>query len=182
MRDPGQGAEHSGTYYNDTYVDKGTVINTIHQSTGVGVLVEGSASGVLLKNNLIDMAGGVALSVDPNSERNFASDYNLFHPSGTAALALWKGKTFSSRTDWLHETGFDVNSVTAAAGVNNLFFSAAPDVLPFVGSIRQSPKVDSEYNKDLQRDEYVTTMRYGMKLFRPENLVVILTDTDQVYV
>jgi hypothetical protein len=74
-----------------------------------------------------------------------------------------------------------IDSVAAAAGVNNLFFSAAQDVLPFVGSIRQAPKVDSEYNKDLQRDEYVTTMRYGMKLFRPENLVVVLTDTDQVY-
>jgi hypothetical protein len=70
--------------------------------------------------------------------------------------------------------------VTAAAGVNNLFFSAASDVLPFVGLIRQAPKVDSEYNKDWQRDEYVTTCRYAFKLFRPENLVVVVTDTDQV--
>lgn len=69
---------------------------------------------------------------------------------------------------------------TAAAGVNNLFFSAAPDVLPFVGAIRQAPKVDSEYNKDFQREEYVTTCRYAFKLYRPENLVVVLSDTDQV--
>lgn len=74
-----------------------------------------------------------------------------------------------------------IDSVTAAAGVCNLFFSATPDVLPFVGAVRQPVKVDSEYNKDYQRDEYVTTMRYGVKLFRPENLVVVLTDTDQVY-
>lgn len=73
-----------------------------------------------------------------------------------------------------------INSVTAAAGVNNLFFSAASDVLPFVGNIRQAPKVDSDYNKDFQREEYVTTCRYGFKLYRPENLVVIVTDTDQV--
>jgi hypothetical protein len=66
-------------------------------------------------------------------------------------------------------------------GVANLFFSAQSDVLPFVGAIRQAPKVDSEYNKDLQRDEYVTTMRYGLKLFRPENLVVVLTDNSRVY-
>lgn len=69
---------------------------------------------------------------------------------------------------------------TAAAGVCNLFFSAAPDALPIVGSVRQNPKVDSDYNKDLQRDEYVTTCRYGFKLYRPENMVVVLTDTDQV--
>lgn len=73
-----------------------------------------------------------------------------------------------------------INAKTTTAGVANLFFSAASDVLPFVGNVRQSPKVDSEYNKDLQREEYVTTCRYGFKLFRPENLVTIITDTDQV--
>lgn len=73
-----------------------------------------------------------------------------------------------------------INGKTTAAGVANLFFSATPDVLPFVGSVRQAPKVDSEFNKDLQREEYVTTCRYGFKLFRPENLVTVITDTDQL--
>ena len=73
-----------------------------------------------------------------------------------------------------------VDSKTVTTGVANYFFSAAPDVVPFVGSVRQPPKVDSEYNKDFQRDEYVTTCRYGFKLFRPENLVTVLSDTDQV--
>lgn len=72
----------------------------------------------------------------------------------------------------------DSNAVTN--GVANYFFSATPDVLPFVGSIRQPPKVDSDYNKDLQREEYITTCRYGFKLFRPENLVTVLTDASQV--
>jgi len=69
----------------------------------------------------------------------------------------------------------DSNAVTNGAA--NLFFSAASDVLPFVGNVRQAPKVDSSYNKDLQRDEYVTTCRYGFKLFRPENLVTVLSST-----
>ncbi len=73
-----------------------------------------------------------------------------------------------------------IDGLSVTTGVANYFFSAAPDVLPFVGSVRQPPKVDSEYNKDLQREEYVTTCRYGFKLFRPENLVTVLTDTDQV--
>lgn len=64
----------------------------------------------------------------------------------------------------------------ATNGVANLFFSAAPDAQPFVGAIRQSPQVDSEYNKDYQREEYVTTVRYGLDLFRPENLVTVITD------
>ena len=69
---------------------------------------------------------------------------------------------------------------TTAAGKANMFFSADPTVLPFIGAWRQMPQVDSEYNKDYQREEYVTTARYGVDLYRPENLVCVLTDTDQV--
>lgn len=71
-----------------------------------------------------------------------------------------------------------INAVAAPTGaVNNIFFSAAGgDAMPIMGALRQAPQVDSEYNKDLQREEYVTTMRYGMKLYRPENFITILTD------
>jgi hypothetical protein len=65
-------------------------------------------------------------------------------------------------------------------GVSNCFFSAAPDALPNIGAVRQPPKVDSDYNKDLQREEYVTTCRYDFKLFRPENYVCVLTDATAV--
>ena len=73
-----------------------------------------------------------------------------------------------------------INSKTSGAGVANLFFSAAPDARPFIGQIRQQPTVESEYNKDFQREEYVATCRYGFGLYRPEALVTIITDTDQV--
>ena len=72
------------------------------------------------------------------------------------------------------------DSSTTTAGKCNLFFSADSSILPFVGAWRQLPKVDGEYNKDFQREEYVTTCRYGLKVYRPENLVVVLSDTDQV--
>ncbi len=71
-------------------------------------------------------------------------------------------------------------SRTSAAGVANLFFSAAPDARPFIGLVREQPHVDSEYNKDFQREEYVSTCRYGFGLWRPEALITIITDTDQV--
>lgn len=70
-----------------------------------------------------------------------------------------------------------------ASGTNalcNIFFSAAQDVLPFVGAFRQMPKVDADYNKDFQREEYVTTSRYGLKIFRPENFVTILSNPGSV--
>lgn len=83
---------------------------------------------------------------------------------------------------FLPKTGSEtINSVSVnSSATANYFFSAAPDVLPFVGSVRQAPKVDSEYNKDYQREEYVVTARYGHKVYRPENLVTILSATDQV--
>jgi len=66
---------------------------------------------------------------------------------------------------------------TVTNGVANVFFSAAGgDTSPFKGAIRQAPRVESERNKDLQRDEYVLTTRYGFGFYRPENFVTVLTD------
>lgn len=73
-----------------------------------------------------------------------------------------------------------INGRTVTAGVANLFFIADGDATPFIGLVRQAPIVDSEWNKDYQREEYVTTARYGFGLYRPESLVTIITDTDQV--
>jgi len=69
----------------------------------------------------------------------------------------------------------DFSSVNGKA---NLFFSADSSASPFVGAWRQMPEVDFEYNKDYQRDEFVTTARYGVKLYRPENMVRIASKTN----
>lgn len=69
-----------------------------------------------------------------------------------------------------------LETVNAAGFKANLFFSADSTVTPFIGAWRQMPEVDTEYNKDFQRTEFVTTARYGVKLYRPENLVVVLSN------
>lgn len=142
----------------------------------------------------VPMVNLVAI-VDPSVEYTLSTLTNLVNVSnnprweGIVSSGISTGMKFISNV-----YGFDVyvsqnlktgvnetiGGVTSGAGVANLFFSAAPDVLPFVGSVRQAPKVDSEFNKDMQREEYVTTCRYGFKLYRPENMVVVITDTDQV--
>jgi len=92
--------------------------------------------------------------------------------------------------------GFDIyvsnylpNSITetigsgtvTSDGVCNYFFSAAPgDTLPVVGAFRQMPTVYSEFNKDLQQEEYLTICEYGFKLYRKENIINILTSTGVV--
>jgi hypothetical protein len=76
-------------------------------------------------------------------------------------------------------TGGVAGSVTN--GVANYLFSATPgDTLPWVGAFRQHPTVYSEFNKDLQQEEYLTIAEYGFKLYRPENMVTILTNTTVV--
>ena len=69
-----------------------------------------------------------------------------------------------------------IGATTVTNGKANMFFSADSTVLPFVGAWRQMPTVDTEFNKDYQRTEFVTTARYGLKLYRPENLVTVITE------
>lgn len=146
----------------------------------------------LRKANLPDR--NLIAIVDPSVEYTLNTLTNLVNMSnnpkweGIVAESIASGHRFVKNI-----YGFDVyvsnylpksqnetiGGLTTASGVANIFMSAvAADWMPFVGAWRQMPEVDSEYNKDLQRDEYLTTARYGLKVYRPENLVVCLTDTD----
>jgi len=69
----------------------------------------------------------------------------------------------------------DDNSVTCDGFKANLFFSTDTPGGTFMGAWRQMPEVDSEYNKDYQRWEFLTTARYDTALYRPEGLVTILS-------
>lgn len=147
-----------------------------------------------LRKANVPMTNLVAI-VDPSVEMQLQKDVTTVYDSNPTWEKVVKDGMSTGMRYSMNIFGFDVyvsdflkssmaetiNSVSVTTGVANLFFSAAPDVVPFVGNVRQSPKVDSEYNKDLQREEYVTTARWGFDLYRPENLVTILSDTDQVY-
>lgn len=148
-----------------------------------------------LRKALVPMTNLIAV-VDPTTEQALASLSNIVTVSNNP---MWEGIVRDGMSTGMQFKfniyGFDVyvsdNLVTgltetidagsgsrsvSGTGVANLFFSAASDALPFVGAIRQAPKVDSEFNKDFQREEYVTTCRYGVKLYRPENLVTVITN------
>lgn len=70
--------------------------------------------------------------------------------------------------------GSTTNDFSSVAGKPSYFFSAASDVMPWKGAWRQAPIVDTEWNKDFQRTEFVTTARYGVKLYRPENMISVI--------
>lgn len=65
---------------------------------------------------------------------------------------------------------------TAADAKVNTFFSATQGMLPWIGAWRQQPKVEGEWNKDMQRQEYITTAYYGVAPQNVDNRISILTD------
>jgi len=181
----------STNLYNGTahrFVGSGT-------SQAIGVADFARALFSLKKANMPD-TNLIAL-VDPSVEYSINTLSNLTNVSNNP---MWEGVITSGiasgRRFVKNIYGFDIytsNYLPSAAsetisavstntsGIANIFFSAAgKDLLPFMGAWRQMPKVDTDYNKDFQREEYVTTARYGLKVYRPENLVVVLTNTDIV--
>ncbi len=182
--------------------DPNTINGARHRQVGSGasevIAVEDFAKArfALQKAN-VPMTDLIAI-VDPSVEYTLNTLTNLvnisnnprwegvvstsINPTGMKFLYNIEGfDIFVSQNVQAHTASETINTVTATSGVSNIFFSAAQDVVPFIGVMRQPPKVDSEFNKDLQREEFVTTMRYGLKLFRPENLFTLVTDNDQVY-
>lgn len=73
-------------------------------------------------------------------------------------------------------TDIDGTTSTAGSSVANLFMSVVDDNhKPIMSAWRQSPKVEGERNKDRQRDEFLTTARWGMGAQRVDTLGVIVT-------
>ena len=152
----------------------------------------------LKKSNVPDR--GMVAIVDPSVEYQLNTLTNLTNVSNNP---MWEGIVRDGIATGMRFVanvyGFDVytsnylkNTVADAAlleadgttaqdfstnnGVANLFFSSDAGANPFVGAWRQMPEVDYEYNKDYQRHEYVTTARYGVKKYRPEGIVSIVSN------
>jgi hypothetical protein len=130
--------------------------------------------------------------VDPSVEYTLNTSTNIVNVSnnpmweGIVSDGIASGMRFVKNvygfdvycSNHLKSNGTETLETVAISGfANNLFFSAAPGVQPIVGAWRQMPKVDSEFNKDFQRTEFVTTARYGLGFYRPENMVVVPSNT-----
>lgn len=65
------------------------------------------------------------------------------------------------------------NDFSTTTGKVNLFFSTFE--APFVGAWRRMPELEYEYEMDRQIHKWAMTARYGVKLWRPENMVRVIT-------
>jgi hypothetical protein len=132
--------------------------------------------------------------VDPSVEYRLNTLSNLVSVSdnprweGIVADGIASGMKFIKNvygfdvwtSNYLPTANETIGGLTTASGKANIFFSATPDILPFIGAMRQTPTVEAHRDSARKSDMFDTTARYGLKLFRPENLVVVLSDDDQV--
>jgi hypothetical protein len=187
-----------------TFSDLNVINNANHRFVGNGTndviaVADFARALYALKKANVPQTQMIAI-VDPSVEFELNTQTNLTNVSnnpmwqGIIADGIATGMRFTKNvygfdvyvSNYLADAGASgdgsetINSNSVTNGKCNLFFSAAPDVKPFVGAWRQMPEVDSQYVQNRQRDEYVTTARYGKKLYRPENLVTVITDSSQV--
>jgi hypothetical protein len=81
----------------------------------------------------------------------------------------------------LPKGSFSDGTTTVTNGVANIFMSVADDnTKPIMAAWRRMPKVEGERNKDLRRDEYVTSARWGMAPQRVDTLGILITDAAKI--
>jgi len=92
--------------------------NTIYQPAGDGIRVESSGGNfsfqhVNIRNNIIWTQNGYDLTVTPQAEIGFQSDYNDLYVTGSGQVGLWEGVSRPTLAAW-HSAGLtDGNSISA---------------------------------------------------------------------
>lgn len=197
LKTPGPNASQSGTA--QTASATNAVNGFDHRYVGTGAndtfaVEDFSYAKLSLKKANVPMTNLIAI-VDPTVAHILETTANI---TNVSTNPQWEGIVTSGLTTGMrfirNVYGFDVfesnyldsgfaetithlgSANTVADGVQCLLFSAESSVLPIKGAMRQLPIVDAEFNKDFQREEYVTTARWGTKLYRPENMICVLVD------
>jgi Ca2+-binding RTX toxin-like protein len=116
--------------------------NTLQESSAIALDV-GLTSGLSLRNNVFVTSGAYALRIDPNSQTNFHSDYNLFQHTGANPFARWNNSNFASFTQWQQMLGFDSRGLAGdpqflkAAGIDGtLGFGRQTIASTTIGSVQ----------------------------------------------
>lgn len=151
-------------------------------------------AGYSLKKAKVPKSNLIAI-VDPSVAYALETSTNLVNVSNNPR---WEGVIETGITENMRFVknvyGFDVfesnllpdanetiNAVTTTAGKANIFMSLAREsILPFVLAWRRRPVLETDSPLISQETQVATTARWGTGLVRDENLVVILSDTDQV--
>lgn len=183
-----------------TDADPNKVNGFAHRIVGSGTGSGGAANYTIALADLIQMklafdkanvpAGGRIAIVDPVTAATFAKMVPLsqdvtsfgerilengFDRDHQYLMNLYGWTIITSNR--LPQGSFGDGTSTVTDGVANIFMSIADDnTKPIMAAWRRMPRVEGERNKDLRRDEYVTSARWGFGVQRVDTLGVIITD------
>lgn len=89
-----------------------------------------------------------------------------------AGFDLFESLFLDQAPETITATAPSSGAVTTGTGYANMFVGEDT----FIGAMRAMPDMNSWYDENTRSDVHHVTTRYGLKLFRPESLVVVLTD------
>lgn len=119
----------------------------------------------------LDKTVSLARDVTPFAANILANGFDREH-SFLMNLYGWNIIT-SNRLD---QGTFSDGTTSVTNGVANVFMSVADDnTKPVMAAWRRMPKVEGERNKDLRRDEFVTSARWGFGTQRVDTLGIVIT-------
>jgi hypothetical protein len=141
----------------------------------------------------VPMAGRVAI-VDPVAAATFSTAITMTGTTTPFGAALLESGFSREHTFVMNLYGWDIitsnrlpkgsmsdGTTTIASGVANIFMCLADDnTKPVMAAWRRMPKVEGERNKDLRRDEFVTSARFGFGTQRVDTLGIVATHQTNV--
>jgi len=124
----------------------------------------------------MDRLVSIGRDVTPFGQRILENGFDRDH---TFLMNLYGWNIITSNR--LARGSFGDGTTTVANGVANVFMCVADDnTKPIMAAWRRMPKVEGERNKDLRRDEFVTSARWGMGTQRVDTLGIVITSAVNV--
>lgn len=177
--------------------DANSINGFAHRTIGTGTNVTMTLQDLINMKLAFDkadvpMAGRIGI-VDPVVEATLNTTFNISSNANVDAnpffMEVMQGGFAREHNFITNLYGWNImtsnrlpaGSFGAGAGqvsgrVANLFQCIADDnTKPLMSAWRQQPKVEGERNKDLRRDEYVQSARFGLGVQRLDTLGVIIT-------
>ena len=119
----------------------------------------------------LDGLVNIVSNVTPFAEEILQNGFDREH---TFLMNLYGWNIITSNR--LAKGNFSDGTTTVTNGVANLFMSVADDnTKPLMAAWRRMPKTEGDRNKDLRRDEFITSARWGFGAQRADTLGVLIT-------
>lgn len=124
----------------------------------------------------LDRLVSINRDVTPFGQRILENGFDRDH---TFIMNLYGWNIITSNR--LDKGTFSDGTTNVTSAVANVFMSVADDnTKPIMAAWRRMPRVEGERNKDLRRDEFVTSARWGFGTQRVDTLGIVITSAVKV--